>query len=101
MQDATTIKTISFEIPAFFTTNTGMAVVAAGLLTWTLVWWRIFRRTGSHGAMGLLMLIPVVNVMLLFVLAFGVWPLEKEVKSLRRVQRAARQAEDRFYTRAA
>jgi hypothetical protein len=85
----------------FFMTQTGAAVIAAALLTWTLIWWRIFRRAGFHGAMGLLMLIPAVNLILLFVLAFGRWPMERELKSLRRVQRAARKAEDRVYTKAA
>jgi len=99
MQQANTI--LPFDVPEFFTTQTGAAVVGAALLTWTLIWWRIFRRAGFHGAMGLLMLIPVVNVMLLFVLAFGRWPVERELKSLRRVQRAARKAEDRVYTKAA
>ena len=89
------------EISEFFATKTGLAVIGAALLTWTLIWWRIFRRAGFHGAMGLLMLIPAVNVILLFVLAFGGWPMEKELKNLRRVQRAARKAEGRIYSKAA
>jgi hypothetical protein len=96
-----TTKLYGYEVPTFLTTPLGMSLVGLALLTWTLIWARIFSRTGAHGAMGLLMLVPVVNVILLFVLAFGSWPLEKEVRSLRRVQRAARQAEDRFYTKAA
>ena len=92
---------LPFEVPELLTTQTGAAVVAAALLTWILIWWRIFRRAGFHGAMGLLMLVPAVNLILLFVLAFGPWPVEKELKSLRRVQRAARKAEDRVYTKVA
>jgi hypothetical protein len=99
MQAAT--KWIGYEVPAFWTSPIGLSLVGLALLTWTLIWARIFSRTGAHGAMGLLMLVPVVNVILLFVLAFGSWPLEKEVRSLRRVQRAARQAEERYYTKAA
>jgi len=94
-------QSLGFEVPAFLTTPTGLSLVGAAVLTWTLIWWRIFRRTGAHGAMGLLMLVPAVNVILLFVLAFGPWPVEQEVRNLRRVQRAARKAEDRFYTKAA
>jgi len=99
MQQANAI--LPFEVPEFLMTQTGAALVGAALLTWTLIWWRIFRRAGFHGAMGLLMLIPAVNLILLPVLAFGPWPVEKELKSLRRVQRAARKAEDRVYTKAA
>jgi hypothetical protein len=33
--------------------------------------------------MGLLMLIPVANLIMLLVLAFGEWPIEREVKALR------------------
>ena len=92
---------LPFEVPEYFTTQTGLAVVGAALLTWILIWWRILRRAGFHGAMGLLMLIPPLNVILLFVLAFSPWPLDKELKSLRRMQRAARMADDSVHTKAA
>lgn len=45
--------------------------------------WRIFARTGMPGALGLLMLIPVVNLIMLLVLAFGEWPIERELAQLR------------------
>ncbi|MFO7993382.1 MAG: hypothetical protein R6U69_04420 [Marinobacter sp.] len=36
--------------------------------------WRICQRTGYPGWLGLLILIPMVNLILLYVIAFGEWP---------------------------
>lgn len=36
--------------------------------------WRICQRTGFPGWMGALILIPVVNLVLLYVIAFADWP---------------------------
>ena len=48
-----------------------------------VIWWKIFSKAGYNGAMGLLMLIPIVNLIMLLVLAFGEWPIYKELKQLR------------------
>lgn len=45
------------------------------------MWWRIMRKAGYHGAMGILMLIPVVNIAMMAVLAFKDWPRDREIKS--------------------
>ena len=39
--------------------------------------WRICRRTGYPGWLGLLMLIPIVNLVLLYFIAFADWPANK------------------------
>ncbi len=39
--------------------------------------WRICRRTGYPGWLGFLMLIPVVNLIFLYFLAFADWPANK------------------------
>ncbi|MFO7527506.1 MAG: hypothetical protein R6W86_01690 [Marinobacter sp.] len=39
--------------------------------------WRICQRTGYPGWMGLLILIPVINLFLLYFLAFSEWPADK------------------------
>lgn len=39
--------------------------------------WRIFAKAGFHGALSLLMLVPFVNVIMIFVLAFSEWPALK------------------------
>jgi membrane-anchored protein YejM (alkaline phosphatase superfamily) len=49
-----------------------------------LVWWKIFSKAGHIGAIGLLMWIPLVNIILLLYLAFSEWPIHKELRELRR-----------------
>ena len=54
------------------------------IITITLIiWWRILSKTGFHGALGLLMIVPIANFILLLVLAFAEWPVQKENKQLR------------------
>ena len=48
-----------------------MLVVAVVVVTPV---WRICQRTGYPGWMGVLILIPVVNLLLLYFLAFADWP---------------------------
>ena len=49
-----------------------------------VVWWRIFGKTGYSGALGLLMLVPVANLVMFLILAFSTWPIEKELKALKK-----------------
>jgi hypothetical protein len=37
-------------------------------------YWKIWQRTGHSGAWGLLMVVPFVNIISLWVLAFKEWP---------------------------
>jgi len=48
------------------------------------IFWRIFSRAGHPGAMALLMLVPLVNLGMLIYLAFGDWPVLRELAWLRR-----------------
>ena len=48
-----------------------------------VVYWRIFSKAGYSGAMGLLMFIPIANIIVLCILAFGEWPIYKELNFLR------------------
>ena len=41
---------------------------------WLVPFWKIFPRAGWHSAMSLLMLVPMLNFVLLWVLAFKRWP---------------------------
>ncbi len=45
------------------------------------VWCRIFHKAGFPWPLGLLMLIPLVNVVMIVVLAFCKWPVQKELKA--------------------
>jgi hypothetical protein len=53
------------------------------LLFAIIVWWRICSKAGYSGVLGLLMLVPLANIILLLVLAFGNWPIEEELRRLR------------------
>ena len=39
--------------------------------------WRICQRTGYPGWLGILILIPIINLALLYFIAFADWPVEK------------------------
>ena len=45
----------------------------------------IARKMGYSGAIGILALIPVVNLMLAWVLAVREWPIERELRGLRTI----------------
>jgi len=51
------------------------------VLLWLAVFiipaWRIAAKAGFPGAMSLLLLIPVVNIVFIWVFAFIKWPVEK------------------------
>jgi len=44
------------------------------IILYGIVWWKIFDKTGYGGAYGLLMFIPIINFIMLLVLAFTEWP---------------------------
>lgn len=58
----------------------------AGHWLWMLVFalvavipaWRICQRTGYSGWLGLLILVPLLNLGLLYFIAFANWPAEKK-----------------------
>ncbi len=58
------------------------------LLTIVMVWvyCRIFSKAGYSWALGLLMIVPVANLIMPFILAFGDWPIQRELRQLRERQ---------------
>lgn len=66
--------------PVFFVS---LAISLAVLILSIVIWWRIFAKAGYSGAMGLLMFVPIANVIVLLILAFGRWPIEEELERLR------------------
>ena len=46
--------------------------------------WRIATKMGYPGPLAILACLPIVNVMVAYIVAFADWPIEKEVRSLRR-----------------
>ena len=60
-----------------------------GLLIILLMVWiycRIFSKTGFCWALGLLMFVPIANIIMLFVLAFADWPVLRELRQLKQQQ---------------
>ena len=46
----------------------------------------IFYKAGYSWALGLLMLVPIANIVLIFVLAFGDWPVRRELRQLKQMR---------------
>ncbi|MSQ40506.1 MAG: hypothetical protein EXR55_02365 [Dehalococcoidia bacterium] len=58
-----------------------LALAAVFLLS--LSWYRIFEKAGYGGWIGLLALIPGVNLLMMTILAFSDWPVLVELRQLR------------------
>lgn len=63
---------------------TAVTFILTFLYFFGLLWWRIFAKAGHNGALGLFMLIPFVNLIMLYVLAFREWPIQRELSHARR-----------------
>jgi hypothetical protein len=67
-----------------------VSLITTALMTW--VYCRIFSKAGHPWALGLLMLVPIANIIMPCVLAFGDWPIHREMRLLRQQQGAPPQA---------
>lgn len=47
------------------------------------VYCKIFAKAGFHWALGLLMFVPIVNLIAILVLAFSEWPIERKLRDYR------------------
>jgi hypothetical protein len=63
-----------------------LAISATILIIKAVVYCKIFAKAGYHWALGLLMLVPIACIIMPFVLAFGRWPIYRELEQLRRQQ---------------
>ena len=52
-------------------------VILIFVAVWVIPGWRIASKAGYHGAWSLLLLIPLLNVVLIWVFAFSSWPLQR------------------------
>ncbi len=48
-----------------------------------IIWWRIFSKAGYNGVLSLLMFVPIANLVMILILAFGEWPIYAELNQLR------------------
>jgi len=53
-----------------------IAIFLALLLT-VLPWYKIFSKAGYSGWYSLVMLVPLLNIIALFIFAFSEWPIER------------------------
>ena len=60
----------------------GLIVVAIKVF----IFCKIFSKAGYCWALGLLMLVPIVNIVMPFILALGDWPIRKELRLLKQQQ---------------
>ena len=52
-----------------------LIIIVIVTLAVVVAFWRIFAKAGFPGALSLLMFIPIVNVVMIFFLAFAEWPV--------------------------
>ncbi len=48
-----------------------------------LIFCKIFSKAGYSWALGLLMLVPIADIIMAFYLAFADWPVQKELRKLK------------------
>jgi hypothetical protein len=58
-----------------------ICLVAVLVKTW--IYCMIFHKAGYGWAWGLLMLVPIANIIMPFVLALGDWPVRRELRQLK------------------
>ena len=51
-----------------------MIFIAGMLVVYVMPFWMIFQKAGFPGALSLLMLLPCINIIILFYVAFSDWP---------------------------
>lgn len=60
-----------------------MLLLLVGGIIIILPLWKVFSKAGYPGALSLGMMLPVINIVLLYFLGFSDWPVLKELKRLR------------------
>jgi glycerol-3-phosphate acyltransferase PlsY len=65
-----------------------LVIVLALIVFSLIIYWKIFSKAGYSGAMSLLMFVPIANLVVLCILAFGEWPIYRELNQLRQMARS-------------
>jgi hypothetical protein len=55
----------------------GLLAIFVVLPIFLIPYWKIFSKAGFAGALSLLMIIPLVNLIVLYVVAFSEWKMEQ------------------------
>ncbi len=56
----------------------GLFFLLLGILFIVIPFWRIFSKAGYSGWLSILMIFPLVNIIVLYFLAFAKWPILKK-----------------------
>ena len=67
----------------FFVIVLVLVTILVATVIKAVIFCRIFYKTGHHWAMGLLTLVPIANLVMLLILAFCDWPIQKELRQLK------------------
>ena len=67
--------------------STVLMAVGACALVYALSWCRLYAKVGKHPSVGFLTLVPGLNVLLLAAFAFGRWPIDGQLKEMKRVRK--------------
>jgi hypothetical protein len=70
-----------------FGIGTTELLILAMLGVFVVPFWKIFAKAGFPGALSLTQLIPILNVIVLFYVAFSEWPVQQQLNQLRQGSR--------------
>jgi len=79
-------QTLAFPESSIFVIVLVGLVVFLGVvisLIQALIFCKLFGKAGYHWAYGLLILVPLANIIVPFFLAFADWPVRRELRELR------------------
>lgn len=74
-----------FFVPVFVVFGILFALTAMAIKA--LICCKIFSKAGYCWALGLLMLVPIADIIMAFVLGFATWPIQRQVQLLSQQQR--------------
>ena len=74
----------------------GGLIALASLVFGIIIYWKIFSKAGYNGAMSLLLFVPIANIIVLCILAFGEWPIYRELNQLRQMRNAQYQQNPQY-----
>ena len=60
-----------------------LLTVLTSVVISAVIYCMIFHRAGYHWALGLLTLVPIAGIVMLCILAFCDWPIQKELRQLK------------------
>ena len=90
------LESIQAHLPLWLQDPIAQGICGAFLLLYVIASCRIFARAGFSPALGILMLVPGVNVLLLLWFGFASWPTMSELNRLRRLDDAVSTAQQRY-----